>query len=175
MKAFLGFIQIGLGIVGIVALVNGQWLGMIAAWAVGFGVGYLGNRAVRATDGISQLGQDALGNVDRAIDLLRRGEFRAASGVTRSTISSFRMGGDKRLMPMALALHAVALASSQDLSGARRALQESREYLGFTPRGVSAEADELRQLHALIQREIESGVKDPELLVAGFLDWNDTH
>src|SRR4051812_3702556 len=122
MKALFGLLQLACAVGGIVALFHGQWLLLIAAWIAAGLVGLFGARAVRGVDGISESGRQALGAIPRAVELLRRGEYRAATGVTRSAVTGFRMGGDKSLLPVALTLHAVALASTRDLTGAEKAL-----------------------------------------------------
>lgn len=175
MKAFLGFVQFGLGVAGIVALINGQWLPMIGAWVAGGLVGLVGNRLVRMTEGVSQSGQDAIGDVRRTSDLLRRGAYPAAVGTTRSLVSAFRSGGDRVLLPFALTLHSVALAAVRDHVGAQRALTEATQLLRFMPAEFSGDVAEMREMHAAIQRELDWGVPDPSRLVASFLDWNDTY
>ncbi|WP_395243501.1 hypothetical protein ACGGZK_15410 [Agromyces sp. MMS24-K17] len=173
MKTFLGFLQVGSGIGGLIALFNGQWGLTILAWGFALLIGYLGNRMVRAVEGVSQTGREALGGVSQSIDLLRRGEYRSALGVSRSTVSSFRMGGDKAFLPIALTIHAVALGATGDVQGARRAAQEADDGFRRLPPMLAADADEMREVLAVVRRELDRGVPDPSGLVEKFLAFND--
>ena len=51
MRAFFGFLQFALGLGGIIALFNGQFVLMIAAWIGAFAVGWFGNRIVKGAMG----------------------------------------------------------------------------------------------------------------------------
>lgn len=173
MKALLGFIQIALGIAGIVALFNGQWLAMIGAWVVAFLIGVIGSRVTRHIEGVSEHGRDAIGGMSRALELLRRGEYLSASGATRSQVQALRIGGDKELLVLALTLHAVALASIRDLSGARKALVEASDRYQALPLAMAQEFPEMRRVHALLQREIAQGVPNPSGMVGEFFELTD--
>jgi hypothetical protein len=173
-KALFGLIQMACVVGGFVALFNGQWLVLTGAWVAAGLVGLAGNRLVRGVDGVSQTGRDAMASIPRAIELLRRGEYRAATGVTRSAVSSFRMGGDKTLLPIALTVHAVALAGIRDVAGAEKAISEASRLFDAVPAALAAEATEMRQVHASVRRELQDGVPDPSRLVENFLAFNDT-
>jgi hypothetical protein len=172
-KTVLGLLQFGCMLGGFIALFNGQWLAMVGAWVAAGLIGLAGNRVVRAAEGISETGREAVADVSRAIELLRRGEFGAATGVTRSAVTGFRMGGDKDLLPIAMTVHAVSLASIRDVSGAEQALTEASGMLRSLPPELAAELPDMRHMHALVQRELQNGVPDPSRLVAEFLALND--
>ena len=174
MKGLFGLIQIACLVGGFVALFNGQWLVLIGAWVAAGLVGLAGNRIVRGIDGVSETGREAMASISRAIELLRRGEYRAATGVTRSAVSNFRLGGDKNLLPIALTVHAVALASTRDVVGAENAISEASRLFDKVPAALAAEASEMRQVHASVRRELQNGVPDPHRLVEDFLTFNDT-
>lgn len=166
MKALFGLLQIGLGVVGVIALINGKWLWMIGAWVAAGLVGLAGNRAVRSVEGISELGRDAARNLDRAVDLLRRGDYPAAAGVTRSAVRDFRIGGDKVLLPLAMTLHAVALTSVRDVPGARQATVEAADRLRHLPPALANERAVLQQTLTVLQRQLNMGVPDSAAMVA---------
>lgn len=173
MKSALGCLQLILWGGGIVALFNAQWIAMIACWVAAALVGFAGNQMVRLAQGVSQSGQDAIGNVNRSVTLLERGEYESAVGATRALVSGFRSGGDKQLLPLALTFHSVALGAARDVPGARRALDEAARGLRMMPREFADEVAELRHVHQTIERELDRGVPDPSRLVAEFLAWND--
>ena len=120
MKALLGLVQMGSLVAGLVALFNGRWLIVIGCAVFAGLVGLAGNRLVRGVEGISESGRDAMRAIPRAIELLRKGEYRAATGMSRSAVTSLRIGGDKALLPLALTIHAAALAATRDAAGPRR-------------------------------------------------------
>ena len=169
MKALLGWVQMGSLVAGLVALFNGRWLIVIGCWVFAGLVGLAGNRLVRGVEGISESGRDAMRAIPRAIELLRQGEYRAATGMSRSAVTSLRIGGDKALLPLALTIHAVALAATRDAAGAEKALMEASILFDAMPPSLAAEATEVRQLHALVRRELRNGVPSPSRLVEDFL------
>lgn len=173
MKALLGFVQMGCLVAGLVAMFNGRWLVGIGAWVFAGLVGLAGNRVVRGVEGISDTGRDAMRAIPRAIELLRRGEYRAATGMSCSAVTDFRIGGDKTLLPIALTVHAVTLAATRDTAGAEKALMEASRLLDAMPAGLAAEATEVRQVHTLVRRELRNGVPDPSRFVEDFLAFND--
>lgn len=173
MKGLIGLLQLACLVGGVVALFNGQWLLLIGAWLVAGLVGLAGNRLVRVVDGVSETGREAMSQILRAIELLRRGEYRAASGVTRSAVSSFRMGGDKNLLPIALTMHAVALASVNDAAGAEAAVIEAKGLTAALPPALQADAEDFREIQGLVERELRKGLPDADGLVREFLAFND--
>lgn len=155
------------------ALFNGQWLVLIGAWLFAGLIGLAGNRLVRGVDGVSQLGQDAMRNIPGTVELLRRGQYGAANGMSRSAVTSFRMGGDKALLPIALTLHAVTLAATRDTAGAEKALTEAASLFDRMPPGLAQEVAEVREVHGFVRRELRKGVPDPSRFVEEFLAFND--
>ena len=89
MKGFLGLLQIGLGIAGLVALFNGQWLAMIGAWVVAALIGFAGSRLVRRTEGVSEAGRQwGVGDMERGVELLLKGDYTSASRETASAVKT---------------------------------------------------------------------------------------
>jgi hypothetical protein len=172
-KALLGWMQMGLLVAGLVALFSGRWLVVLGAWALAGLVGLAGNRLVRGVEGVSSSGRDAMIALPRAIDLLRRGEYRAATGMSRSAVTDFRMGGDRNFLPIALTIHAVTLTATRDTDGASKALLEASRLLDTMPPARAAEVMGLRQVHAHVRRELRSGVPNPSRFVDDFLAFND--
>lgn len=172
-RAFLGLVQIGLGIGGVIALINGQWMWMVLAWGAAGLTGFFGNLMVRATEGISEGGQAAINDIPRALELLRQGQYSSAKGVTRAAVASFRMGGDKTLLPIALTVHAVALASLREVSDSRKALDEASELFRRLPPALAADLDDMQHLLTLVRQELDLGVPDPDGLVADVITFND--
>lgn len=172
MKSLLGLIQIGLGIAGLVALVNGQWLTMVGCWVGGLVVGVLGNRAVRAAEGLSETGRGALQTVPEVIEALRRGERQRALGLSNSAVRDFRMGGDKPLLMLALTLQAVTFAGTGAMDKARAALSESRQRLGELPYAAAREAGEIEKLHAILAEELSKHSPNGDRIVSRFLEYN---
>lgn len=169
MKGFLGLLQIGLGIAGLVALFNGQWLAMIGAWGVAALIGFAGSRLVRRAEGVSEAGRQwGVGDMERGVELLLKGDYTSASRETASAVKTFRMGGDFGLIIMALTAHAVALAARHDLDGARTALVEASDRYQKLPVYQAEMAPGLSQLHSTLQRELAHGVPDPSGLVSEF-------
>src|SRR5690606_29989130 len=125
MKGCLGIIQIALGIGGIIALINGEWGLMLGAWIGASVVGFLGNSYVKATEGVSQLGQDAMDQIQAALFELRQGNYAHASRLSSSAVQSIRIGRDQLLLPLALQVQATALGATQDIEGAKRAVAEA--------------------------------------------------
>jgi hypothetical protein len=158
---------------GVVALFNGQWLAVIGAWLFAGLIGLAGNRMVKGVEGISQFGQDALPNIPRTVELLRRGDYDAAKGMSRAAVNSFRMGGDKELLPIALTMHAVTLAATRDIAGAENAIAEAGRLFDRMPPALAAQLDEVRELHAFVGRALRNGVPDPSRFVQEFLTFND--
>lgn len=172
MKPLLGWLQTAGLIGGVVALFNGQWVAMVGSWLFAVLVGLAGDRLVRSAEGLSQSGQDAMGAIPRTIELLRQGQYAQARGTSRSAVTSFRMGGDKQLLPIALTLHAVTLAANRDIEGADNALTEAARLFDNMPAGLAEEAADIRELHALVRREVRTGVPDPSGFVERFLALN---
>ena len=172
MKSALGCLQFILWGGGIVALINGQWVAMIVSWVAAALVGFAGDRMVRLAEGVSQSGQNAVGDAARAIALLKHGDYASAVRSTRAFVAALRYGGDQLLLPLALTLHSVALAATGDLADARRALGEASQGLRSMPRELTDEADDLRRLHESIQRELDRGAPDPSRVVAEFIAWS---
>ncbi len=173
MKALIGLFQFACLGGGVVALFNGQWLGMIGSWLLAGLVGVAGNRLVRRVDGVSETGRQAMSQIPRSIELLRRGECRAASGVTRSMVSNFRMGGDKYLLPFAQTIHDVALASVNDAAGAETAVTEAKRLTAVLPPIPQVDVEVLREMQGLVERELRKGLPDADSLVREFLALDD--
>ncbi|MGB3413906.1 MAG: hypothetical protein WBA28_04230 [Microbacteriaceae bacterium] len=176
MKGCLGIIQIGLGIGGVIALLNGAWWLLLAAFGASIIIGILGSLYVKATEGVSQIGQDAIKEVGSAIQQLRQGNLAAANNLSRSAIRSFKFGGDKMLLPLALTVHAVTLAALGEIDASKKALAESSQLLKSMP--VFAELDDKSQdfideTHRFLEKALNKGVKDPARFVEKFLEIND--
>ena len=172
MKAFLGFIQVGLGIGGLVALFNGQWLALFLCWGGGFLVGLLGSRATRAIEGVSQGGQEALGNIGAAIEQLRQGRYDSANGLVMGAVSQFRIGDDKDLLVSALTLQSVTMAAVGKPNAAHKAASEAKQRLTNLPSAMALETDDLRMILSLVDSELSRGSK-PDRIVRKFLEFND--
>ncbi len=171
MKSLLGLIQIGLGIAGLVALVNGQWLTMVGCWVGGLVVGVLGNRAVRATEGLSETGRGALQTVPQVIEALRR-EERWGARPSNSAVRDSPHGWDKPLLMLALTLQAVTFAGTGAMEKARAALSESRERLGELPYAAAREAGDIEKLHAILAEELSKDSPNGDRIVFRFLEYN---
>lgn len=169
MKPLLGMLQMACFIGAGVALFSGQWL-LVAAALVSAGlVGLVGNRLTRAVDGISDTGREALAHIPQAMELLRREQYQAAMGLTSGVVTDIRLGGDKALLPPALTLHAVALASVGDARGAEKAVQEASRLTQSLPPAVAAEADGIRHIQQMVRRELALGLPDPKAMVRAVL------
>lgn len=173
MRAIFGLLQLGCLVASVLALIKGEWLIAAGAFA-GAGVsGLIGNQAVRKAEGVSETGREGIGKVGEAIELLRAGRFQAASGVTRSAVSDFRLGGDRLLLPIALTVHAVALASVRDVDGSQTAIDEATRAFRTVPPELQADSEVFLEVLELAQREVGNGVPDPTGFVADFLALND--
>lgn len=168
MRALFGLLQLGLGIGGLVALLNGQWLITVLTWLGAFLIGLLGSRLVRSATGVSQIGNDAVQNIPRAIEQLRAGNYRAAEGLSLGAVNAFRLGGDQALLPMALLIRAVALGANKKFEPAKE-LANDAERLS---RNIPDYAD-IRPIFLQIQRELSAPQPDSYRLVAEFLVMND--
>lgn len=173
MRALFGFMQIGLGIGGFVALFNGQWLVMILCWVGGFLVGWLGNHVVRVMMGVSQAGQDAMGNLPRALEQISSGNYVAAEGTSLGAVNAFRMGGDRAFLPMALTLRAVALGANGKFDQARAAVNEAEVLSRGGSQQLQEIQAEIRPLILVVQSELRTPVPDSQRLVKRFLELND--
>jgi hypothetical protein len=174
MRTFFGFLQFVFGIGGVIALFNAQWVAMIAAWVAAGAVGWIGNRIVKGAMGVSQSGQEAMANIPRAIDQLKRGSFAAAEGTTLGAVNSFRMGGDKELLAMALVLRAVALGANEKFDLARKAADEAEALTRSTSRQFQELHDMVRPLALHVQRELRGPRPNSSRLVSEFLELNDS-
>lgn len=128
---------------------------------------------VRKSEGISETGREAMGKVGESVDLLRAGQFQAATGVTRSAVSDFRLGGDRLLLPIALTTHAVALAAVRDLKGSQAAIREANVGLSAVPIALQSDGEVFREVLDLVQRALDNGVPDPQRLIDDFFAIND--
>lgn len=173
MKTFLGVLQVGSLIAGLVALLDGKWFLAGVAAVFAFVIGYVGSHMVRHMEGVSQFGQDAFGDFSRSIESLRRGNWQSAVGTARSAVSSFRIGGDAALLPVALTLYSVALAATRDIDGARKIADDADRRFRQVPAEFASEVSEMRHVLMLVRRELDRGVPDPSRLVAEFLALND--
>lgn len=174
MKSILGLAQLGLGAWGVFALINGQWLTVLAAWSVAGLLGLVGNRLTRTVEGVSESGREALASIPRAVELLRDNDYRQALGVTRAVVRSFRLGGDKGLLAMALPIHAVALAANDDPFSAKQALNEIEGLLRYVPAEMGDEVVAIRRLTRWLETELKERPYETSNLVSGFLRWNDS-
>lgn len=172
MKAFLGFIQAGLGIGGLIALFNGQWLALFLCWGGGFLVGLLGSRATRAIEGVSEGGREASRNIGDAIEQLRQGRYDSANGLVMAAVSQFRIGGDKGLLVVALTLQSVTMAAVGKSSAAHKAAIEAKQRLTNLPSAMALETEELRMILSVVDSEISSG-SEPDRIVRKFLELTD--
>lgn len=173
MKALLGLMQGGLVIGGIIAAFNDQWLLLIAGLVGAFVVGWLGDRATRAVEGISESGRDAVGKLHQAQRLIHDGNYRSAVGIARGALNGLRMGGDKDYLPFAYLTLAVALAGSGDVEGSRRALND----VDVTAANVRPElreevVDDLRTLGLDFRRQLDRRPFDSEQFMAVYTKWN---
>jgi archaellum component FlaG (FlaF/FlaG flagellin family) len=172
MKALLGLMQLGLVIGGIIAAFNGQWLLLIAGLVGAFVVGWLGARATRAVEGISESGRNAVGMLHQAERLIRDGNYRSAVGSARGALNGLRIGGDKDILPFAHSTLAVALAGSGDVEGARRALSDADVTAANVRLELREEVDDLRTLGLDLRRELDRRPYDFELFMAVYTKWN---
>ena len=173
MKALLGLLQAGLVIGGIVAAFNGQWLLLIVGLAGAFVVGWLGNRATRAVEGISESGRDAVRMLRDAERLINDGNYRSAVGSARGALNGLRMGGDKDLLPFAYSTLAVALATTGDIEGSRRALNDVEATTRNVRPELRDEVDDLRALGLDLRRELDRRPFSSERLLAVYSKWNE--
>lgn len=172
MRALFGFLQFALGIGGLIALFNGQFLSMIAAWLGAFLVGWVGNRIVRGLMGVSQSGQDAIPDLRVAMRELSQEKFSSAEGSSRAAVSAFRAGGDKALLPVALLVSAVALGANAKFDLARKAIDESEHLLRTGSPRLQEANGELLPVVLQIQRELHAYQPSSPRLVAHFHEWN---
>lgn len=173
MRAFLGFLQFALGLGGIIALFNGQFVAMILAWLGALGVGLIGNRVVRGVMGVSQSGQDAISSIPATLHLIEEGQYSAAEGHALGAVNAFRFGGDKALLPMALLLYAVALGANSKFDQARRAIDEADSIFLSSPAKLRELNDEIRPAIVQVKRELHSPQPDAKHLVSQFLELNE--
>lgn len=172
MRAVFGLLQFGLGLGGVIALFNGQFLIMIAVWVGALAVGFVGNQVVRSAMGVSQSGQEAILSVSRTIELLTQGNYSSAEGTALGAVNAFRMGGDKGLLPMALVLRAVALGANGKFDKARSAIDEADAVYRSSPPSIQEALDEIRPVMLHVQRELHMAQPNSSRLVAGFLELN---
>lgn len=173
MKAILGLLQFGLVIGGIIAAFNGQWLLLIVGVAGAFAVGWLGNRATRAIEGISESGRDAVGMIHEAERLIREGNYRSAVGSARGAVNGLRMGGDRDFLPFAYSTLGVALAATGDIEGSRRALNDVDTSAGHVRPELRDEIDDLRALGLDLRRELDRRPFDHVRVLTVYSRWND--
>lgn len=173
MRALLGFMQIGLGIGGLVALFNGQWIAMIAAWGGAFLIGFIGNRMTRSLNGVSDSAYESMQNIPQAVEQIRGGNYRAAEGLSLGAVNAFRMGGDKALLPMALLVRAVALGAGEKYEPARKAIDEAERSSRTPPVQHKELFDEFRPMILHVQQELNSARPSSRRLVSDFLAMND--
>lgn len=179
MKAFFGFLQVGLGVIGLIALLNGKWLVVILCWAGALLVGFIGGRIVRRVEGISEGGRQVIGNIGQAIQQLEQGNYAAANGLMMGAVSQFKFGGDNGLLPMALAVQSVTQAAVGKNEAARKTIADARYRLTNMPRVPAYEEAEMRELEEQIQEVlciVEAGIStgsSPESIVQEFLVYND--
>lgn len=172
MRVLFGFLQVGMGVGGLIALFNGQWLWMILAWAGAFLVGFRGNRMTRSLNGVSDSAYESLANIPQAIDQIRAGNFQSAAGLSLGAVNSFRLGGDKALLPMALVVRAVALGGGGKFDQARKAADEAERLSTSQSRQHAELLAEMRPIILQVQRELSSARPDPRRLVSEFLAMN---
>jgi len=178
-KAFFGFLQVGLGVIGLIALFNGRWLVVILCWAGALLVGFIGGRIVRRVEGISEGGRQVIGNMGQAIQQLEQGNYLAANGLMVSPVSQFKFGGDNGLLPMALAIQSVTQAAVGKNEAARKTIADARYRLTNMPRVPAHEEAEMRELQEQIQEVlsiVETGISrgsSPDRIVREFLAYND--
>lgn len=173
MRAFLGFLQIACGIGGVIALFNGQWLAMVGAWTTAFVIGLVGVRATKAVNGISDMGRESIGSVPQTIDLIRRGAYTQAEGVSLGAVNSFRIGGDRHFLPIALTVRAVALGANGKFDAARKAADEAELLSRNTPARIPGGYDEIRPVILAVQRELRSSTPSSACVVSVFLAANE--
>lgn len=173
MRAFFGLLQFALGIGGIIALFNGQFVLMIAAWIGAFAVGWFGNRIVKGAMGISQSGQEAISSIPATLELIESGRYSAAEGHARGAVNAFRMGGDRGLLPMALLLQAVALGANGKFDQARRAIDEADSLFLSSPAKIRELNEEIRPAMIHVRSELHSPQPDSTYLVTRFLELNE--
>ncbi|NUT72743.1 hypothetical protein [Pseudarthrobacter sp. C4D7] len=169
MRAFLGFLQIACGIGGVIALFNGQWLAMVGALTTAFVIGLVGVRATKAVNGISDLGFEAIGSVSQAVDLIRRGAYTQAEGVSLGAVNSLRFGGDRHFLPIALTVRAVALCANGKFDAARMAADEAEALSRNPPARSPGGYDEIRPMILAVQRELRSSTPSSGRVVLEFL------
>ncbi|WP_167043554.1 hypothetical protein [Salinibacterium sp. ZJ454] len=128
------------------------------------------------TSGISQSAQDSMHFIPQTVELLRRGDYNSAEGTALGAVNAFRMGGDKGLLPLALALRSVALGANGKFDSARKAVDEA-EALSRTipprPPRFQDVYDDVRPMILSVQRELHRQPPDSSRLVEYFLELND--
>jgi hypothetical protein len=173
MKALLGFLQVGLVIGGIIAALNGQWVLLIVSLAGAFAIGWLGNRATRAVEGISESGRDAVAMLYAAEQHIRDGDYRAAVGSARGAVNGLRLGGDKDFLPFAYSTLGVALAATGDIEGSRRALNDVDACARNVRPDLRDDANDLCTLGHELRRELDRRPFDPDRVLKAYSRWNE--
>lgn len=175
MKAFLGFLQVGLGIAGVVALFKGEWLALALCWIGAWLVGLVGNRLVGMKEGISQGGRESIAVLDEAIQLLRSGRYVAAEGHVRSAVTQFKLGGDKELLTMGLVVLAVAQGANGKFDAAKKSAAEAKSRLRNPSSGFygTREADEILAILTALERELRGSSPNVDPIVRALLDFEE--
>lgn len=172
MKALVGFLQVGLIIGGIVAAFNGQWLLLLAGLACAYAVGWLGNRATRAVEGISESGSDGIVALREAGRLLDEKNYRAALGSARGAVNMLKLSGDKDFLPLAYLTLAVSLAGLGDLDSTRRALSDLDAIAPRVRPEMQEDVEELRELAVALRHELDRHPFDETRFMTVYQDWN---
>lgn len=144
MQALFGFLQLGLGVIGLIALFNGRWLVVILCWAGALFVGFIGGRIVRRVEGISEGGRLGIGNMGQAIQQLEQGNYAAANRLMVSPVTQFEFGGDNGLLPMALAIQSVTQVAVGKNEAARKTIADARYQLTSMLRVSALKEAEMR-------------------------------
>lgn len=170
MKPFLGLLQLALGVGGIIALFNGEWLLMIGAWVAAMLIGLAGNRAVKSSEGVSQTGQDSFPDLDHALEALEKRNYSGAEHFARSASEGFRMGGDTVLLAFSLMIRSVAQAARGETMQAQNTFNDAERLMALMKNRGSAQFERLDSLRFVVEVELREGARDTERLVTRVLN-----
>lgn len=173
MKTLVGIAQLACIIGGFVALFQGHWMWLIVGWVAAGILGYLGNQLVRAQDGISESGKQAVDTFPQIVAHLRAGNFESAAKLSRGAASGFAIGKDTELLAVARQFEAAALIASGDLNSAQTRLNQVDAAIrplatarsGATPQPVA----ELLEVQEFMRHELSRGVPLSGTFVERFL------
>lgn len=169
MRTFLGFAQLGLGIWGLVGLLNGSWMTTIVAWGLLLVVSIIGVRLTKFTNGgVSDMAGDAASAMYRAGEALRNSDLSAARTHSQTAINALRIGGDKDMLPMALTMRAVALGGSGRWGEAKQDMGECRTILNRMDVAKRSYISELDEVFDTVEREVRNPSPSSVRLVAAF-------